>query len=226
MNIENFRKTIPAMNCDDLTPSYEFFDDVTKQVHGMTRPGIMYLLNTAVQMLENDEIYCEIGVFHGLSLISALINNNKTAYAVDNFSQQFSQRVEEHYIGFSNLKGSAEILEKNFKKFGVFDRVKIFEMDYVDFFKQLNNVSIGVYFYDGAHTYEHQSQGLELVVPFLANNALLFVDDYGFDPNAQRANSEFKTKYKCESMSIICAQTQHKVWHQGLEIIFWEKHKA
>jgi cephalosporin hydroxylase len=50
-------------------------------------------------------------------------------------------------------------------------------MDYRDYFRDVHKESIGVYFYDADHLYEHQYKALELANPYMASGSYIIIDD-------------------------------------------------
>jgi hypothetical protein len=62
------------------------YREVLLRLNGMTTPCVMHLLNRAVQHLATEEIYLEIGVYRGATLIGALVDNHGVALAVDDRS--------------------------------------------------------------------------------------------------------------------------------------------
>ncbi|HEY9808705.1 MAG TPA: hypothetical protein V6D13_05135, partial [Halomicronema sp.] len=55
-----------------VSPKNEKFKTILNEIEGLTNPNIMQLLNWAVECLEENEVYCEIGCFQGGNLIAAL----------------------------------------------------------------------------------------------------------------------------------------------------------
>jgi hypothetical protein len=54
---------------------------------------------------------------------------------------------------------------------------RFFDMDYRDYFENVHDGPIGVYLYDGDHSYENQMRGLEAAEPYFAEDCVLVVDD-------------------------------------------------
>lgn len=143
--------------------------EVHKNVNGFSSPYLMSMLNRAVANLGENELYLEVGVFQGKTLIGALVGNpTMKAIAVDNFSEFTS----EDPVG---------ILDSYLSNFNVQDQVTFLNMDFREFFSDpafdALKGSIGVYFYDGNHDPDMGLMGLEMAVPFLADKAVIFVDD-------------------------------------------------
>jgi hypothetical protein len=174
--------------------------------------AIGMLLNKAVREMPVDQCYVNIGFWHGFSLFSGMLGNpDKTCIGVDNFSE-FGDPRAEFLNNFARLKS-----EKHFSR----------EMDYEDFFSRLADDSIpeftgkiGVYFYDAKHEYEHQLKGLKLVEPFLADGALVFVDDWNWE-EPQRATCDFILSSPFEWEQVLDAHTYgvgNPTWWNGLAV--------
>jgi hypothetical protein len=50
-------------------------------------------------------------------------------------------------------------------------------MDYRDYFSNVHSEPIGVYFYDGEHSYKNQWRGLEIAEPYFTDDCIVLVDD-------------------------------------------------
>lgn len=174
MNIELFRKKIwttfkgTARNKPDTDPLYPMCVDNCPNIEGMTSPRKQCLLNIAYGLLAEDEAYLEVGTYHGKSLISAMLNNpSRATYACDNFS--------EFDVNCFN------ITKDNLLLYGFQNRVTFFDMDFHNIYTASRlPCKLGVYFYDGAHDYQSQFDAIQLVEPFLADEALVIVDDWRF----------------------------------------------
>ena len=63
------------------------FAPIAKSVENLACENNLALLNAAASCLEGDKAYVEIGVFHGASLIAAMLGNeDKRFVGVDSFS--------------------------------------------------------------------------------------------------------------------------------------------
>jgi hypothetical protein len=146
--------------------------DLCPDVQGMLSLRKQHMLNLAFGLLPEDEAYFEVGTFQGKSLISALTGNApRTVYAADNFAE------------FSG--NNYETLWGNLGRYGLQDLVRFYNGDFrgactPDFLR----TPVGIYFYDGAHDHESQYLGIKLVEPFLADEALVFVDDWRHGPDS------------------------------------------
>ena len=224
MDYQRFIEQLPTLyenwNQDSVRPKSQQFQQVLGQVQGMTTANIMQLLNFAVACMETDEIYCEIGSFQGTTLIGALLDRPETmAYAVDNFSE------------FDFDGSNREQLQKNLQRFNLESQVCFCDRDFEEFFWELPDIEtenkIGVYLYDGAHDYRSQLLGLLLIRPFLANKALLIVDDAN-SKEVQQANWDFiATNPECQLLlEIFTPGNGYPTFWNGLQILSWDVEKS
>jgi hypothetical protein len=223
MNYEKFISQLPTKydnwTSELVTPKSDDFKSILTKIEGMTTPNVLQLINLAVECMSDDEVYCEIGTYQGSTLIGALINNpHKMAYAVDDFSE-FDLNGE----NFNKL-------ENNLSFFNLEEQVIFCNQDFEEFFfdlknSQINN-KIGVYFYDGSHDYRSQLMGLLLAVPFLANQALIIVDDTNF-MSAKQANYDFLAlNPHCELiLDLPTPQNFHCTYWNGIQVFSFDRLK-
>ncbi|MGE5659841.1 MAG: tetratricopeptide repeat protein [Actinomycetota bacterium] len=220
MDYQKFFEQLPHFyeNWDqDLAfPKSDCFQEILNQVTGMTAVNVMQLLNVAVECLEPDEVYCEVGCFQGASLIAALLDHpEKMAYAVDNFSE------------FDTFGDSFEKLTKNLLKFNLSEQVLFCAQEFEEFFCELHELKtedkIGVYFYDGAQDYRSHLMGLLLARPFLAERALILVSNSHWSA-ARQANWDFLAAHpQCKLfLDKTGSPDNYKLWN-GLQIFVWDK---
>lgn len=164
----NFRKLQENLEIAMSGEADDHFLPVVSAFHCMSTPRNYAILNAATSAMDENEIYLEVGTYQGGSLVSALLKNQVRAIGVDSFSE---------FTGSNNL----ELTTKHLADFGVLDRVSLRNMGFADFFAQQDpSFRAQVYYYDGAHDYQTQLAGLETAWPFLANDAVILVDDYTY----------------------------------------------
>ena len=155
------------------SPMYELWDPIVIRkldpcfdVEGMLSIKKQQLLNLAFKHLDEGEAYFEVGTYRGKSLISAMLEGPaRPVFACDNFSQ------------FDD--NTLEILKANLAKYRFGDRVTFYNCDFLEAYTpERLPIPIGLYFYDGAHDFESQYEAIKRVEPFLANEALVLVDDW------------------------------------------------
>ncbi|GAB4382515.1 MAG: hypothetical protein Kow00121_42900 [Elainellaceae cyanobacterium] len=220
MDYRRFLEDLPALyndwDSDAIHPKSDRFQRVLKQVKGMTTPNVMQLLNFAVACLEPNEVYCEVGCFQGSTLIGALLEHPKPmAYAIDNFSE------------FDPSGEGESKLAANLEQFDLSNQICFCNQDFEAFFYDLQELQpeekIGVYLYDGAHDYRSQLMGLLSVRPFLADRALIIVDDSNWSA-VQQANWDFiATHSQCRlELDLRTPGNGHHSFWNGLQVISWD----
>jgi hypothetical protein len=136
----------------------------------MSTFAIGAIINKCVACMPDDQVFVNIGVYYGFTYLAGIINNpNKQCVAVDNFSQ-FGGPKEAFLKQFDKVKSSKHIF---------------YNLDYVKYFKHDHRGSIGLYIYDGEHTYEQQLNGLRIAEPFFSKNCVVIVDDTNWDEPRQ-----------------------------------------
>jgi protein O-GlcNAc transferase len=165
---ERFLHALPALFDDfprSLTPRDPRFAAVLAEIKGLAQPNNLALLNLAASLLEPGETYVEIGTFRGTSLTATLLDNeDKDVVAIDDFSKS---------------EGSREELAANLERAGLGGIPTILEGDVFEIVPAgaLGERRVGVWYYDAAHDYDSQIQGLRIAEPYLVPGALLIVDD-------------------------------------------------
>jgi hypothetical protein len=175
LNLERFAAELPGHFVDWGTiavhPRLPTFGALLARANGLTSPSVLQLLNFAVECLDPAEAYLEVGSFHGSTLIGSLFGHpGRQAYAVDNFSL-FDPSATNHAT-----------LMRNLTDHGLDKQVEFHSKAFEQFFCEARDTlpPVGVYFYDGPHDYRSQLIGLLLAEPFLADRALIVVDDLNF----------------------------------------------
>ena len=150
-------------------------------IQGMNTENIRFLIHLLVKYWAHNGIYLEVGSWQGASLISAaLFNTTAQCLSIDNFSEfQFSDR------------NNRDILAENIKKFPQIRNIILHEGAYLQQLPEICstlNKKVNVYFYDGAHDYISQKKGLEAILPYLADDGLIVVDDVNWKEVAVAVN--------------------------------------
>ncbi len=173
MDYQKFLQELP--NCydhwgeDSVIPRSAQFQEVATTISEIPRSNLLQLLNFAVSCLMEEAIYCEVGTGQGLTLIGALLNHpEQAAYAVDNLSAD-------------NPSGeSLALLMENLTQFQLQDQVYFCDQNCEDFLLDLRAAGtsdrLGVFFYDGDHDYRSQLLSLMLAREFLADQALVIIN--------------------------------------------------
>jgi len=145
---------------------------------------IALLGNLASQFCDEENAYLEIGVYQGLSLLSvAMACPGTKAFGIDNFS-------------FFDRDGkNLAIVNERMHRLGI-KNAAIINEDYEDALEDLDsrtgNRKIGLCFIDGPHDYRSQLMCLLLIRKYLADEAVIVVDDSNYR-HVRQANSDFLT---------------------------------
>ncbi len=184
-----------------------------KCVAGMNTENIRFLINEIVRLFAKGGLYMEIGTYQGCSLLSAALFNSSTkCVGIDNFSL------------FDPKKDNEQYLQSNLAKFDNPQNIHLCRGDYKDvipkYFEQRDNTKVHVYFYDGPHSFVDQLEGLEIVLPYLARECVILVDDLNV-PEVERANRQF-LRHNSNFRSVFRVRTDGEdpfTWWNGFEII-------
>jgi protein O-GlcNAc transferase len=202
---------------DTVHPKDGKFQQALNQIQGMTTANVMQVLNFAVECLEADELYCEIGTYRGSTLIGALLDQgDRAAYAVDNFSE------------FDPEGNCLEALFSNLEQFSLEQQVYFCNQDFQQFFLELNELGtedkIGVYFYDGAHDYRSTLLGLLLAKPFLADRALILLDDANWGTVQQACWDFLALTPEAEVLlELFTPVARFPTFWNGIQILSWNR---
>lgn len=142
-------------------------------VPGMSSPRVCALLNALVASMDPGEHYLEIGSWQGRTLLSAAMHNRgRLCVACDKF------RVFGRYTGFGYRVRRA--LQQNLQRYAS-DRavIQFFDMPSRRFFRQRPfDGTVGVYFYDGDHSYRGTRASIAAGARWLSDRAVVLVDDW------------------------------------------------
>jgi hypothetical protein len=128
----------------------------------MSTFAIGAIINQAVAQMSADQAFVNVGVWNGFTLLSGLaVNPHQHCVGIDNFSQ-FGGPRDEFLTKFESHRGP---------------RHEFHDLDYTDYFTHVHRGPIGVYIYDGEHSYANQLKGLQTAEPFFSENCIIVVDD-------------------------------------------------
>jgi len=171
----------------------------------MSSFALTAILGFALQKLPAGQIYLNIGVWHGYSLLAAiLLSPQSRCVGVDNFSE-FGGPRQEFLQRFRQLQGRGH---------------SFYDLDYRDYFKRYQRTPIGLYFYDGFHAYADQREALELAHPWLAPGAIILIDDTNtVDP--RQASLDFLEAYPEYTLlaDLRTCGHQHPTFWNGLMVL-------
>jgi Methyltransferase domain len=143
------------------------------RVPAMSTFALAGIVNEAVRRMPSDQSYVNVGTWQGFTLFAGMLGNpTRRCVGVDNFSEhtgsQFGAVRETFLQRFEAWRSPAH---------------EFFESDYVDYFENRHHGPIGVYLYDGEHTFENQFRALEIAEPHFACGCLICIDDaYAAEP--------------------------------------------
>ena len=213
MDHERFLRALPTL-FDDFPrsehPRDRRFAPILEQVENLASENVLALLNLAASCLEPDEAYVEVGVFHGASLIAAMLDRpDRRFVAIDDFSFDGTSRAD---------------VEANLERFGL----PLPELVVGDVFEcvrsgALDGVQVGVWYYDAAHAYEAQLEGLRVAEPFLVPGALLVVDDTDWERVEQALDDYLGQQPRArEIMSLDGEGRGSPQWWAGMRVFVWD----
>ena len=134
------------------------------------------------ELVGKNDIYLEIGVFQGLTLLSnANFNKNAMCIGIDNFSL------------FNKDGNNKKIVEERINKLDI-NNVKLIDMDFDDALDNFENLlkgkKVGVFFIDGAHDYRSQLISLLKIKRFLSDECVIIIDDANY-AHVRQATKDF-----------------------------------
>jgi hypothetical protein len=163
------------------------------------------LINLAVRAMPPDQVYLNVGVYAGFTFLAGMLDNpERKCVGVDNFSRRAARNGL--LRRFEQMKGPAH---------------RFYEMDYLDYFDNIHNESLGVYVYDGAHAYEHQVKGLTRAEPYFADGCIVIVDDTNWEEPRQATN-DFMAASEREYEVLLDRSTRdhnHPTYWNGLMVL-------
>ena len=213
MNADRFLEELPRLFEDfphSEHPLDRRFAPIADNVENLARENNLALLNLAAQCLDPGEAYVEIGVFHGASLIAAMLGNeDKRFVGIDSFA----------------FRGATlEKVEANLARYGL----EVPELIVGDAFElvpsgALGDTAIGVWYYDAAHSYEAQLEGLRIAEPWLAPGALMIVDDTDWDDVDRAMDAYLAAQPRARRVLTIDGKSRGAPqWWEGMQVLVWE----
>lgn len=194
------------------------FIEVLEHVQGMTTPSTMQLLNLACRHLGPGECYLEVGTWRGATLIGALLANEAYGVAVDDDS------MDEHD---GDERSSRDVWRENVRRFDMATRASYVNDSVPGVWNHLAmNDRVGVYLFDGdKSTDEAAYAGLAGVLPFLANEALVVVDD-GNEMTIRMAVAQLEREHAGHLYKILDIPTPGNcwpMWWNGVMCLAWHR---
>ena len=211
MNSDRFLRELP--NLFENFPHSEHpvdrrFAPIVERVENLARENNLALLNLAASCLAPDEIYVEVGVFHGASLVAAMLENEGRFVGIDSFDFR---------------DGSLETVEQNLAHFGV-GQPELLVGDVFELVPAgaLGQARAGVWYYDALHTYEGQIEGMRIAEPWLAPGALLIVDDTDWEQVARAMDDYLADQPRATRILTIDGKDRgFPQWWEGMQVLEW-----
>jgi hypothetical protein len=167
--------TVICNQVDSLLRETNDFDAayLVADIPGMSSPKVCLLLNRLVSRMDPGEHYLEIGTWQGRTLLSAAMHNRgRLCVACDKF------RAYGRYTGLGFRARRA--LRRNLDRYAE-DRatVHFYDMSSSKFFSSPRfEGTVGVFFYDGDHSYRGTRDSIAAGARWLSERAALLVDDW------------------------------------------------
>jgi predicted O-methyltransferase YrrM len=212
MNADRFLAELPRLFEDfprSEHPIDRRFQPVAEGVENLARENNLALLNLAATCLEGDEAYVEVGVFHGASLIAAMLGNEgKRFVGLDSFAFR---------------DATLEKVQENLACFGL-EPPEIVVGDAFELVPAgaLGHIAIGVWYYDASHAYEAQLDGLRIAEPMLASGALVIVDDTDWDDVARAMDDYLAEQPRARRLLTLDGKSRGAPqWWEGMQVLVW-----
>ena len=213
MDADRFLRELPSLFEDyprSEHPIDRRFARIVDEVENLTRENNLALLNLAASCLDPNEAYVEVGVFHGASLIAAMLGNE-----------------DRRFVGIDSFvfrDASLHAVERNLERFGL-RRPDILVGDVFDLVQTgaLDGVGVGIWYYDALHTYEAQLEGMLAAEPFLVPGALVVVDDSDWEQVAGAIDDYLEEQPRARMLLTVDGKDRGLPhWWEGMAVLVWE----
>jgi hypothetical protein len=222
MDVDRFVRELPELFEDfprSEHPRGPRFQDIVDEVPNLAEENNLALVNLAASLLEPGESYIEAGTFMGASLIAAARNNEgKDVVGIDDFSFSGVQ-VKDRTLP----PGDRAQLEANLERFGA-QGATVLEGDAHALLRDgaLGDRRVGAYYYDASHSYKSQVAGLQLIEPYLAETALLIVDDSDWEDVGRATRDYLAGQPKARLLFEIGGDDRGQPWWwEGVMVLAW-----
>ncbi|WP_018155768.1 class I SAM-dependent methyltransferase [Demetria terragena] len=198
------------------TPRDPYWQQIADSVSGYTSAHELAVLGLAAGLLPESECYVEVGTFKGRSICAAVRDAaGQQLYAIENFLE----------FGMTGQEARAE-LEHNLATYAADANVVLREGDFFEIARGTKpfDQPVGVYFYDGEHTLLAHYLALAAIEPFLADEALVLIDDATW-PVVQRAHRWFLRSHPGWSIEACWDATEpdDPQWANGLHALVFRR---
>ena len=213
MDADRFLAELPRLFADyprSEHPLDQKLAPIADEVENLARENNLALLNLAARCLGPGEAYVEVGVFHGASLIAAMLGNEgKRFVGIDSFEFR---------------DASLEKVAANLARYGL----ELPEIVVGDAFElvpagALEDVATGVWYYAASHSYEAQLEGLRIAEPHLAPGALVVVDDTDWDDVERAMDDYVASQARARRILTIDGKSRGAPqWWEGMQVLVWD----
>lgn len=212
MDADRFLRELPALFEDfphSGQPIDRRFAPIVERVENLAKENNLALLNLAAACLESDEAYVEVGVFHGASLVAAMLGNEGRRFVgIDSFDFR---------------DATVEKVDQNLAHFGL-ARPELLVGDVFELVPAgaLGETPVGVWYHDALHTYEAGLKGLRLAEPWLAPGALLIVDDTDWEQVARAMDDYLAEQPRARRILTVDGRDRgFPQWWEGMQVLVW-----
>jgi predicted O-methyltransferase YrrM len=213
VDAERFLEELPRL-FDDFPrsehPRDRRFQPVADEVQNLARENNLALLNLAASCLGPGEAYVEVGVYHGASLIAAMLGNeDKRFVGIDSFAFRDTS--------LEKIKANLARYDLSVPQIVVGDAFELVPGG------ALSGTKVGVWYYDAAHSFEAQVDGLRIAEPHLAQGALLIADDTDWDDVDRAMDAYLAEQPRARRILTIDGSTQEAPqWWEGMQVLVWD----
>jgi predicted O-methyltransferase YrrM len=193
------------------------FHDLVEGIPNLATENTLAVIELAASLLGPGESYVEAGTYMGASLIAAARGGARDPVAIDHFD--FGPMT---VSGRDLPAASRAQLEANLERFGV--NATILEGDTLDVLRGggLAGCTVGVFYYDACHDYQPQLEALRLVEPYLADEALLIVDDSDWDDVRRAIDDYLAAQPRATVLADVAgAAGSQDWWWDGMAVLGW-----
>jgi hypothetical protein len=164
------------------------------------------IVNRAVSEMPVGQSFVNVGVWHGFTFFSGMAGHSKkSCIGVDNFSHRGSPR--DQFLKRLDRLGSG--------------LHQFHEFDFRDYFRDVHSTPIGVYLFDGPHTYRDHYEAMELAEPFFAPGCLIIMDDSNWS-QVREATDDFLSRSPNRYERLLDVRTPasgHPTFWNGLVVL-------
>jgi hypothetical protein len=178
----------------------------------MSTMSVAMVINWLVERLPADVAYVNVGVWYGFSLLAGMLGN-----------------ADRHIIGIDNFSEFDSPRNACLETFALYrsDNHQFFDLDYKKFFGRRSSGPIGLYHYDGSHSYKDQLESLCLAEPYFSDGCIIVVDDTNWGEPREAVHDFIKGRHKEYSMLVDArtASNAHPTFWNGL-LIFQKRYNS